>query len=165
MSSDRLAMTGELDPAAARVKAALAERGATGDFRVFDSAVPTARAAAEVLGCELGAIANSLVFSSDDQPLLVLASGAHRVDLALLAERLGLGRLRRADPEFVLRVTGQQVGGVAPIGHPAPLPTVIDQELFDFSVIWAGGGSKDAMFATSAAELVRLTGGQQMVVR
>ena len=132
---------------------------------MFDSAVPTARAAAEVLGCELGAIANSLVFSSDDQPLLVLASGAHRVDLALLAERLGLGRLRRADPEFVLRVTGQQVGGVAPIGHPAQLPTVIDQELFDFSVIWAGGGSKDAMFATSAAELVRLTRAEPMVVR
>ncbi|HEX4729527.1 MAG TPA: YbaK/EbsC family protein [Jatrophihabitans sp.] len=160
-----MALTGELDPAAARVKLELAARGATGVFRVLDSAVPTARAAAEALSCELGAIANSLVFSSDDQPLLVLASGAHRVDLALLAERLGLGTLRRADPDFVLRVTGQPVGGVAPIGHPCPLPTVIDQDLFDFSVIWAGGGSKDAMFATSAAELVRLTGARSMVVR
>src|SRR6185437_4669870 len=165
MSSDGLAMIDELDPAAARVKQELAERGAIGDFRVFDSAVPTARAAAGALGCELGAIANSLVFSSNDQPLLVLASGAHRVDLALLAERLGLGTLRRADPDFVLRVTGQQVGGVAPIGHPHPLPTVIDQHLFDFSVIWAGGGSKDSMFATSAAELVRLTRAEPMVVR
>jgi prolyl-tRNA editing enzyme YbaK/EbsC (Cys-tRNA(Pro) deacylase) len=158
-------MTGELDPAAARVKQALAERGATGDFRVLDSAVPTARAAAEALGCELGAIANSLVFSSEDQPLLVLASGAHRVDLALLAERLGLPTLRRADPDFVLRVTGQPVGGVAPIGHPQPLPTVIDQDLFAFPVIWAGGGSKDAMFATNAEELVRLTSAQPMIVR
>jgi prolyl-tRNA editing enzyme YbaK/EbsC (Cys-tRNA(Pro) deacylase) len=158
-------MTGELDPAAARVSQALAQHGATGDFRVFDSAVPTARAAAGVLGCELGAIANSLVFSSDDQPLLVLASGAHRVDLVLLAERLGLAGLRRADPDFVLRVTGQQVGGVAPIWHPSPLPTVIDQDLFDFPVIWAGGGSKDAMFATTAAELVRLTGARPLQVR
>ena len=132
---------------------------------MLDGAVPTARAAAEALGCELGAIANSLVFSSDDQPLLVLASGAHRVDLALLAERLGLARLRRADPDFVLRVTGQPVGGVAPIGHPYPLPTVIDQDLFDYPVIWAGGGSKVAMFATTAAELVRLTGAQPMAVR
>jgi len=158
-------MSHELDPAAARVKQVLAARGATGDFRVFDSTVPTARAAAEALGCELGAIANSLVFSSDDQPLLVLASGAHRVDLALLAEQLGLGTLRRAEPDFVQRVTGQPVGGVAPIGHPAPLPTVIDQDLFNFPVIWAGGGSKDAMFATSADELVRLTGARPMVVR
>jgi len=161
-----VAVTGELDPVAARVRRELAERGATSDFRVLANPVPTARAAAEVLGCELGAIANSLVFSSaDDRPLLVLASGAHRVDLALLAERLGLGGLRRAEPDFVLRVTGQPVGGVAPIGHPHPLPTVIDQDLFDFSVIWAGGGSKDAMFATTAAELVRLTGAQPMIVR
>ncbi len=158
-------MSDGLDPAAARVKQALIERGATGDFRVFDSLVPTARAAAEALNCELGAIANSLVFRSEDQPLLVLASGAHRVDLTLLAERLGLSELRRAESDFVLRVTGQPVGGVAPIGHPYPLPTVIDQELFAFPVIWAGGGSKAAMFATNAEELVRLTGAQPMIVR
>jgi prolyl-tRNA editing enzyme YbaK/EbsC (Cys-tRNA(Pro) deacylase) len=156
---------GGLDPAVAKVQRELAERGATGEFRVLDGPVPTARAAADALGCELGAIANSLVFSSDDRPLLVLASGAHRVDLALLAERLGLRTLRRADPDFVLRVTGQPVGGVAPIGHPQPLPTVIDQDLFDHPIIWAGGGSKDAMFATTADELVRLTGAQPMVVR
>ena len=143
----------------AAVEAALRAAGVEPELRTFSESVPTAAAAAAVLGCEVGAIANSLVFARDSSPLLVLASGAHRVDTAGLAQRLGSGKIRRASPEFVLEHTGQQVGGVAPVGHPRPVPTVIDADLAQFGVLWAGGGDKYTMFATSFDELVAMTGG------
>ena len=148
----------------AAVEAALRAAGVEPELRTFTESVPTAAAAAAALGCEVGAIANSLVFAQagpDEQtvPLLVLASGAHRVDTAGLAQRLGTGKIRRASPEFVLEHTGQQVGGVAPVGHPRPVPTLIDADLAQFGVLWAGGGDKHTMFATSFDELVKMTGG------
>lgn len=143
----------------AAVEAALRAAGVEPELRTFSESVPTAVAAAAALGCEVGAIANSLVFARDSAPLLVLASGAHRVDTAGLARRLGSGKIRRASPEFVLEHTGQQVGGVAPVGHPRPVPTVIDADLAQFGVLWAGGGDKYTMFATSFDELVAMTGG------
>lgn len=148
----------------AAVEAALRAAGVEPDLRTFTESVPTAAAAAAALGCEVGAIANSLVFMQDTSPLLVLASGAHRVDTAGLAERLGTGKIRRASPEFVLEHTGQQVGGVAPVGHPRPVPTVIDADLAQFGVLWAGGGDKHTMFAISFDELVAMTGGTVMPV-
>jgi prolyl-tRNA editing enzyme YbaK/EbsC (Cys-tRNA(Pro) deacylase) len=141
------------------VRQVLQAAGATGEVRVFAEPVPTAAAAAAALGCEVGAIANSLVFEADGAALLVLASGAHRVHPGRLARRLGTGKIRRADPGFVLAHTGQQVGGVAPVGHPAPLRTVVDLALEPFAVVWAGAGDERAIFATSFAELVKLTGG------
>jgi prolyl-tRNA editing enzyme YbaK/EbsC (Cys-tRNA(Pro) deacylase) len=126
--------------------------------------VPTAAAAAAALGCEVGAIANSLVFDADGTPLLILASGAHRVDTAKVAVLVGARRVRRAAPEFVLAATGQEVGGVAPVGHPAPLRTVVDTDLAAFPVLWAGGGDHHTMFAVTYAELLRVTGGQPAVV-
>ncbi|MBB5154105.1 YbaK/EbsC family protein [Saccharopolyspora phatthalungensis] len=125
----------------------------------FDTDLPTAAAAAEQLGCELGAIANSLVFTADDAPLLIVASGAHRVDTRHVARLLGARKIRRATPEFVLEVTGQPVGGVGPVGHPRPIRTVVDRMLADYPEVWAGAGSKHAMFPTSFEELVRITGG------
>ena len=89
-----------------RVVAALQEAGVPADVRRFDEPVPTAAAAAEVLGVPVGAIANSLVFDADDAPLLVLTSGAHRVDTGKVAALVGAQRVRRATPEFVLAATG-----------------------------------------------------------
>lgn len=148
----------------AAVEAALRAAGVQPELRTFTESVPTAAAAAAALGCEVGAIANSLVFAQDSSPLLVLASGAHRVDTTGLAQRLGTGKIRRASPEFVLEHTGQQVGGVAPVGHPRPVPTVIDEDLARFGVLWAGGGDKYTMFATSFDELVAMTGGKVLPV-
>jgi prolyl-tRNA editing enzyme YbaK/EbsC (Cys-tRNA(Pro) deacylase) len=111
------------------------------------------------LGCEVGAIANSLVFAADGEPLLVITSGAHRVDLARVAALLGAERVKRAGAEYVEAVTGQPVGGVAPVGHPKPIRTVVDLWLERYDTVWAGGGTRHSMFPTSFAELVRLTGG------
>lgn len=142
-----------------RVVGALRAGGVDADVRRFDVPVPTAVAAAEVLGCDVGAIANSLVFDADGDPVLVLASGAHRVDTGKVAALLGVGRVRRASAEFVLAATGQEVGGVAPVGHPAPLRTVVDVDLAAHPLLWAGGGDHHTMFSATYEDLLRVTGG------
>ena len=137
----------------------LRELGVTGQVRELPEPAPTAITAAGQLGCEVGAIANSLVFSADGAPLLVLTSGAHRVDTGKVAGLVGAARVRRADPEFVREATGQVIGGVAPVGHPRPLRTLVDQWLRSYDVVWAAGGHAHTVFPTSFAELVRITGG------
>ena len=147
-----------------RVVAALRAGGVAAGVRRFEEPVPTAAAAAAALGCEVGAIANSLVFDADGAPLLVLASGAHRVDTAKVAALTGVQRVRRASPEFVFAATGQEVGGVAPVGHPAPLPTVVDGDLAAFPIVWAGGGDHHTMFSATYEDLLRVTGGEAAAV-
>ncbi|KEP74942.1 prolyl-tRNA synthetase [Microbacterium sp. SUBG005] len=147
-------------PARSRlVAASLAAAGIPGKIIVLPDAASTAALAAAALGIEVGAIANSLVFWSDDEPLLVMTSGAHRVDTTALAERLGRGAIRRATPDQVLAATGQPIGGVAPTGHPAPLATVVDEDLAAFAEIWAAGGTPHTVFPLTFDELVRVTGG------
>jgi prolyl-tRNA editing enzyme YbaK/EbsC (Cys-tRNA(Pro) deacylase) len=112
----------------------------------------------------VGAIANSLVFDADGTPVLVLTSGAHRVDTEHLARVLGVARLRRATPEFVRAHTGQPIGGVAPLGHPQPLRTVVDVWLAPHETVWAAGGHPHTVFPTTFDELVRITGGTPVEV-
>lgn len=133
--------------------------GAASQVRLLPEAVHTAAAAADALGVDVGAIANSLVFDADGTPLLVLTSGAHRVDAAGLAARLGVTHLRRATPDFVREHTGQVIGGVAPVGHPGPLRTLVDTALAGYAEVWAAGGVPQAVFPTTYPELLRVTGG------
>ncbi|CAM5705366.1 YbaK/EbsC family protein [Streptomyces canus] len=137
----------------------LAEAGIRGQVRELAESTRTAAEAAEALGCDVGAIANSLVFISDDEPVLVLTSGRHKVDTTALAVRWGRGKLRRAAPEQVRQATGQAIGGVAPVGHPQALPTVVDAALSDYPQLWAAAGTPRTVFPTTASELLRLTGG------
>ena len=136
----------------------------TGDIRELPEPAPTAAAAAAQLGCEVGAIANSLIFNADGAPLLVLTSGAHRVDAGRVAALIGADKVERADPEFVRRSPGQVIGGVAPVGHPAPLRTLVDAELASYDVVWAAAGHAHTVFATSFGELLRITGGTPATV-
>jgi prolyl-tRNA editing enzyme YbaK/EbsC (Cys-tRNA(Pro) deacylase) len=142
-----------------RFQKVLRDLGVAGDVREFPQAVPTAAAAAAQLGCEVGAIANSLVFAADGEPLLVMTSGAHRVDTALVAKALGASRVGRADARSVRAWTGQVIGGVGPVGHPAPIRTLVDEWLARYDVIWAAAGHPHAVFPTSYAELLRITNG------
>ncbi|HKU10596.1 YbaK/EbsC family protein [Sinomonas sp.] len=148
-----------------RVRRALLAAGLQDSVRTFDEDVPTAAAAAEVLGCELGAIANSLVFEVDGDPLLILASGAARVDTKLVARQLGSGRIRRASADFVFAHTGQRVGGVAPVGHPQPLRTLIDLQLKAYPLLWAGAGDHQSMLSVTYEDLARVTGAEPLEVR
>ncbi|MDQ2797434.1 MAG: YbaK/EbsC family protein [Actinomycetota bacterium] len=142
------------------VNAVLAAAGVPGRVRILAEAAPTAAAAAALVGVEVGAIANSLVFAcAEGDPLLVLTSGAHRVDTEKVAALVGTAKLSRATPEFVYAATGQRIGGVAPVGHPTPLRTVVDTALGRHPQVWAAGGIPHAVFPTTFAELVRLTAG------
>jgi prolyl-tRNA editing enzyme YbaK/EbsC (Cys-tRNA(Pro) deacylase) len=127
--------------------------------RMLPDAVATAAAAAAALDVEVGQIANSLIFDADGEPLLVLTSGAHRVDTAKVAALIGVGALRRATPDFVRAHTGQVIGGVAPFGHPKPLRTLVDTALAQYKEIWAAGGIPHAVFPITYPELVRVTAG------
>lgn len=149
-----------MHPNCEAVQAILTAAGVAGRIRILDAAAATAPAAAALVGVEVGAIANSLVFATaEGEPVLLLTSGAHRVDTAKAAALLGTSGLSRATPEFVHAATGQRIGGVAPVGHPAPLRTLVDTALERFPQVWAAGGVAHAVFPTTFAELVRLTGG------
>jgi len=138
---------------------ALTAADAHGEIRVLPDAVTTAAAAAAALGVEVGQIANSLIFEADGDPLLVLTSGAHRVDTAKVAALIGVTAVRRASPDFVREHTGQAIGGVAPVGHPKPVRTLVDTALEQYDEVWAAGGIPHAIFPTTFAELVRMTDG------
>jgi prolyl-tRNA editing enzyme YbaK/EbsC (Cys-tRNA(Pro) deacylase) len=148
-----------LHPNAAHVAEVLRSHGVDGEVVVLPESAPTAATAAAQLGCAIGAIANSLIFEADGAPLLVLTSGAHRVNTGVIAELVGVGAVRRATPEFVREHTGQPIGGVAPVGHPAPVRTLVDTWLTKHEVVWAAAGHPHTVFPTTFEELVRMTGG------
>lgn len=151
-------MTDLTHPAVDRVADALRAEGVEPRIRWFDDAVTTAQLAADALGIEVGQIANSLVFDLDGEPILVLTSGAHRVDTEWLGRELG-GTISRASKETVKAATGQVIGGVAPVGHPAPVRTFVDVDLARYSEVWAAAGHAKTVFPTTFDELVRITGG------
>src|SRR5215475_2627950 len=153
-------VTQALHPNARRVADALAAADAAGAVRELSEPATTAAQAAAQLGVEVGAIANSLVFAADGEPVLVLTSGAHRVDTARVARLLGVSAVHRADPDLVRAATGQPIGGVAPVGHPRRLRTLVDVALAPHPVVWAAGGTPHTVFPTSYPELLRITGGR-----
>ncbi len=161
----------ELPPSVIRVQAALAAAGApvaARGVRLLDAAARTAAQAAAQLGVTPAQIANSLVFVARKgelaEPVLVLASGGHRVDTAKVAALMGAERVERADPETVRTASGVAIGGVPPIGHPEPLPTFVDTTLAEYDVVWAAAGHPHAVFPTTYAELLRITGGAAAAV-
>ncbi|HET8575493.1 MAG TPA: YbaK/EbsC family protein, partial [Methylomirabilota bacterium] len=147
-----------MKPAAEKVQAALAALGLDRRVIELDVHARTSRQAAEALGVAVGQIAKSLVFTANGSPLLVIASGANRVDEARLGGLVG-ARIRRADPDTVRQATGYAIGGVAPVGHPAPLPVYIDRDLLQYEVIYAAAGVPECVFPLTPGELVTGTGG------
>jgi prolyl-tRNA editing enzyme YbaK/EbsC (Cys-tRNA(Pro) deacylase) len=149
-------------PSIAHFRTQLIALGGTGQIVVLPESVHTAALAAEALGCEVGAIANSLLFDSDGAPVLILTSGAHRVDTDLVAHHTG--PLKRARPDFVRTHTGQVIGGVSPIGHPTRVSTWLDITLKQYAVLWAAAGHPAAVFSTTYDELLTLTGAREITV-
>ncbi|MGZ6643346.1 MAG: YbaK/EbsC family protein [Solirubrobacteraceae bacterium] len=123
--------------------------------REFPAGTRTAADAARAIGCEVGAICKSLVFrrAADGAPLLVIASGANRVDERAL-------EVGKADAAFVRKVTGAAIGGVPPFGHPQPIETVVDEDLLAYEEVWAAAGTPTHVFPIAPAELVARTGGR-----
>ncbi len=133
-------------------------------IRVLPDSARTAAEAAAAIGCEVAAIANSLVFLADDEPVLVMTSGGHRADLAVLASELRAEAVRMAPAPVVRGATGQAIGGVAPIGHPTRLRTFLDEKLLDFDEIWAAAGHPHTVMPLTFETLQRLTGGRTIAV-
>jgi len=150
-----------LKESAERVREALAARGFAVEVREFPESTRTAAEAAAAIGCEVAQIAKSLVFRAREsgRPVLVIASGANRVDekavAALIGEKIG-----RADADFVRAATGFAIGGVPPLGHDTPPLTLIDRDLLALGEIWAAAGTPNAVFRLKPEDLVVLTGGQ-----
>jgi prolyl-tRNA editing enzyme YbaK/EbsC (Cys-tRNA(Pro) deacylase) len=147
------------------VATAVTAAGVEPDIKILDDDAKTAVAAAQQLGCEVGAIANSLVSDCDGEPLLVMASGADRVDTELLARALGAPAINKANPQFVRSATGQVIGGVAPTGHPTRLRTLVDETLARYPVIWTAAGTPDSVMSMTYEQLLAVTEGVAIRVR
>ncbi|RVW06672.1 YbaK/EbsC family protein [Rhodococcus spongiicola] len=147
-----------LHPNAAHVADTLIARGHHGVIVSQPAPTRSSTEAATALGADLGSIVKSLVFLLDDEPVLLLVSGAHEVNVVATGARLQ-GTLTRAPLDVVREVTGQPIGGVAPLGHPTNLPTYLDSALDEFPELWAAAGHPDTVFRTTFPELLRVTAG------
>ena len=145
-----------------RVRKALAALGVETEITEYPRSTRTAQDAADTIGVPLGSIVKSLLFLVDEQPVLVLMAGDRRVDTGKLAALYGVseGKVRIADAETVRRVTGFAIGGVPPVGHVTPLPTLIDVSLGRFEVVHAAAGSPRANFPIRYETLVEITRGR-----
>jgi prolyl-tRNA editing enzyme YbaK/EbsC (Cys-tRNA(Pro) deacylase) len=143
-----------------RVREALAQLGARGQVRELDDSARTAQQAADALGIEIGQIANSLIFLADGEAVLIMASGGHRVDTMQLASILEVNEIAKASADDVRKATGFAIGGVAPVGHPKPLRTIVDIALSRYDEVWAAGGHPHYVFPTTYDELLRITAGE-----
>ena len=133
------------------------------DVRRYPDGTRTAADAAAAVGCEIDQIVKSLVFVADVRPVLVLCSGARRVDENLLAEHVG-AEIRIAGASEVRAATGYAIGGTPPLGHTVPLRTIIDPHLMEFDEVWAAAGTPDSVFAVTPKALVKATSGAVVAV-
>lgn len=143
-----------------RVEEALGRHGMADRIRHLPDSTRSAADAAAAVGCEVAAIAKSLVFrrKAAARPLLVIASGAQRADEAAIAALIGEA-IGKADAQFVRDTTGFAIGGVAPVGHTGPIRILIDETLMALPEIWAAAGTPHSVFNLTPAELVKITGG------
>ena len=147
-----------------RVRAALFAAGHPDTIVEFPAGTRTATDAAAAVGCTVGQIAKSIVFRCNTRPVIVITSGANRVDPARVEAALAT-KLDRADAEWIRQTTGFAIGGVAPIGHLKPPIMLIDEDLLVLDPIWAAAGSPSHVFRTTASELMRLTGARAVAVK
>lgn len=154
-------MSSSLKSSTQRVQEALAALGIECRVVELPTSTRTAQEAANAVNCALGQIVKSLVFrgAQSDKPILVVASGSNRVNEARLGELVG-EPISRADPVFVRTHTGFAIGGVAPLGHPAPIETYIDADLLQYGTVWAAAGTPNSVFEFSPVELQRMTSGR-----
>jgi prolyl-tRNA editing enzyme YbaK/EbsC (Cys-tRNA(Pro) deacylase) len=151
-------------PNVARVQAALVAIGSTAEVRDLPDSTRTSVEAAAAIGVEVAQIAKSLVFLAGGEPVMVVASGADRVDTDKLSACLGGARITRADADAVRVATGYPIGGVSPAGLDGSLPVMVDRALSAFDEVWAAAGSPNAVYPTTFDELLRISGGQAVDV-
>jgi len=156
----------DLSPSARRVQDLLDAAGLGHQVVEHAGGTRTSEDAAAVVGCDVARIAKSLIFRAKEsgRPVLVIASGANRVDEKAVGRLIG-EKIERADPEFVRASTGYAIGGVSPIGHAVPPLVLIDADLMTLDFLWAAAGTPNAVFRLTPADLVALTGGRVEAIR
>ncbi|MFD4942473.1 YbaK/EbsC family protein [Streptomyces sp. NPDC058239] len=148
-----------------RFAEALLELGLQVEIRRFPEAVRTAAEAAAAIGCELSEIVKSLIFEADGVPVLVLMDGSSRVDVELVREELGAGKVKRAGADLVRETTGYAIGGVPPFGHRTKTRVLADRGLLDHDVVWAAAGTPHTVFPLDPKTLIGHAGGAVVDVR
>jgi prolyl-tRNA editing enzyme YbaK/EbsC (Cys-tRNA(Pro) deacylase) len=159
-------MSNDLSPSAGKVQAALRVLGFANQVVEHERPTRSSAEAAAAVGCTVGEIAKSIVFraTSSDRPVLVIASGANRVDEDKISRAIGEG-LEKADAAFVRERTGFVIGGVPPVGHATPPIVLVDRDLLAFGRIWAAAGTPNAVFPLTPDELLRMSGGRATDVK
>lgn len=155
-----------LSPSAQKVQQALAGFGLDLQVKELTESTRTAQDAAQAVGCDVGQIVKSLVFrgKTSGEAVFVVASGANRVDEKGLAAHIG-EKIEKADADFAREQTGFAIGGVAPVGHPAPLKTFIDEDLLQYPELWAAAGTPNALFSLTPQQLCLITSGTVLKVK
>lgn len=151
-----------LHPTAQKVANAARDLGLDIEIKEFTATTRTAADAAAAIGCTVAQIVKSLLFVVNGRPVMALVSGPNRLDEKKLAALCGVGKkkVKRASADTVRQATGFAIGGVPPFGHPTSLPTYIDEDFWQFEVIWAAAGTPNTVFAITPADLARATRGQ-----
>lgn len=151
-----------LQPSAQRVADAAAALGLSIDIVTFEQSTRTAEDAAAAIGCAVGQIVKSLVFTVGERPVIALVSGANQLETRKLAALLGVGRKQvgRADADVVRAATGYAIGGVPPFGHATAMPVFVDEDLLRYEVVWAAAGTPNTVFAILPADLLRASQGK-----
>jgi prolyl-tRNA editing enzyme YbaK/EbsC (Cys-tRNA(Pro) deacylase) len=155
-----------LSSSAQKVQDLLLARGCNYKVIEFQESTRTAREAADRAHCTLGQIIKSLVFKgkTSGKPILVLTSGANRVDEKRLSEYAG-EPISRADADFVRATSGYAIGGVPPVGHTLPMDTYLDEDLLQYATIWGAAGTPNAIFELTPADIQKMTGGKVVRVK
>ena len=155
-----------INPSAQKIQNILSELGSGYKVIEFTESTRTAQEAADRVGCQLGQIVKSLIFKgrSSNKGILVLTSGLNRVDENKIGHYAGES-IGRADPEFVRTTTGFAIGGVPPVGHVQPLETYIDEDLLQYTDVWAAAGTPNAVFQLPSSDLIKITGGKIVRVK
>ena len=159
-------MATKLSPGAQKVQQLLQDQGFSSQVLELADSTRTAQEAAQAVGCTVEQIVKSLIFKGRDsqKPILIVASGGNRVSERKIKDYVG-EKIEKADADFVRQVTGFVIGGVAPLGHTTPLETYIDEDLLQFSEIWAAAGTPHAVFKLTPQELVTITGGKVVSIK
>jgi len=149
-----------------RIQQCLDEWGINFHLLEFPQSTRTAQEAAEAIGCQLGQIAKSIVFKtkSSEKPVLVIASGVNRIDEKKIKHWEG-EKVEKADADFTLAHTGYVIGGIPPVGHLQPITTYIDEDLFNYTHIWAAAGTPHSVFQLTPQQLKQITRGQVTCIK
>jgi prolyl-tRNA editing enzyme YbaK/EbsC (Cys-tRNA(Pro) deacylase) len=159
-------MNTSLSPSAQKIQDLLNSLGYSYSVIEHAESTRTAEEAAQRAGCELGQIVKSLIFrgKTSGKPILVLTSGANRVDEKRISEYAG-EPIGRADPDFVRSVTGFAIGGIPPLGHVQTMETWLDEDFLQYSHIWAAAGTPKAIFELKTEDLQKVTNGKVVKVK